>query len=128
MHWLKPDFGPGVGRMVELYLSSDLAPIDSVFQKTRRLFNAFERPIGTASTHNKVWHGYAPYNPGMVAKYLTIFRPVNNFVFVGEGGRTLAMRLGFTRELLGFEDLLWPGQQVPRLRGAWGRGKTAVAA
>ena len=92
------------------------------------MFNAFERLIGTSSTHNKVWHGYAPYNPAMIEKYLTIFRAVNNFVFVGDDGQTLAMRLGFTREPLGVEDLLWPGQRVLRPKGARRRGKKAVAA
>ena len=76
-----------------------------------------ERPIGTSSTHNKVWHGDAPYNPALVEKYLTIFRAVNNFVFAGDDGMTPALRLGFTREPLGFEDLLLPGQRVPRPRG-----------
>lgn len=31
--------------------------------------------------------GYAPYNPAMLTKYLTIFRAVHNFVFVGSGKR-----------------------------------------
>ena len=125
--WLTPDDTLHENRVADLYLRSGLARIDNVFQKTRRLFNAFERPIGTSSTHNKVWHGYAPYNPGMTEKYLTIFRAVNNFVFVGDDGRTPAMRLGFTKAPLGFEDLLWPGQRVPRPRGARRRGKKAVA-
>ena len=66
--------------------------------------------MGTSSTHNKVWHGYAPYNPAMMEKYLTIFWTVDNFVFKGDDGRTPAMRLGFTKEPLEYEDILWPGQ------------------
>ena len=64
----------------------------------------------------------------MLEKDLTLFRAVNNFVFVGVDGVTPAMRLGFTKAPLGFEDLLWPGQRVPRPRGARRRGKKAVAA
>ena len=52
-----------------------------------------ERPIDTAGGHKTVWHGYAPYNPVMLEKYVTIFRTVNNFVFVGDDGATPAMRL-----------------------------------
>ena len=29
----------------------------------RRLFSSLERPNGTSSGYNTVWHGYAPYNP-----------------------------------------------------------------
>ena len=79
MCWLTPRADLDDNRKADMFLRSGLARIDNVFQKTRRLFNAVERPIGTSSTHNKVWHGYAPYNPTMLTKYLTIFRAVNNF-------------------------------------------------
>ena len=69
--------------------------------------------MGTSSSHNTVWHGYAPYNPPMLETYLTIFRTVSNFVFVGDDGATPAMRLGFALEPLRYEDILWPGQAVP---------------
>ena len=52
-----------------------------------------------------------------------IFRAVNNFVFVGEDGATLAMRLDFARQPLDFEDILWPGQRVPRPKRVRRRGK-----
>ena len=103
-------------RMADIFLGAGLARIDNLFMKTRRLFNAFERPVGTSSGHNAVWHGYSPYNPRMVQKYLTIFRTVNNWTFVGNDGQTPAMRLGFTKQPLDFEDILWAGERVPRLR------------
>ena len=81
---------------------------------TRRLFSALERSIGTSSSHNTVWHWYAPYNPQMVGKDLTIFRVVSNFVLTGDDGRTPAMRLGIERAPLTFKGLLWPGQRIPR--------------
>ena len=92
-----------------MFLDAGLARIDNVFMTTRRLFSALERPIGTSSSHNTVWHGYAPYDPQMLGKYLTIFRAVSNFVQTGDDGRTPAMRLGIERAPLTFEDLLWPG-------------------
>ena len=58
--------------------------------------------VGTSSGHNAVWHGYSPYNPRMVEKYLTIFRTANNWTFVGNDGKTPAMRLGFARQPLDF--------------------------
>lgn len=73
-----------------------------ILMKTRRLFSALERPVGTSSGHNRVWHGYAPYNPRMLEKYLAIFRATHNFVFVGDDGKTPAMRLGFARQPLAF--------------------------
>ena len=65
----------------------------------------------------------------MLAKYLTTFRAVHNFVFVGKkDGRTPAMRLGFAKKPLDFEDILWPGQRVPRPKRARRRGKKAIVA
>ena len=87
--------------------------------------SALERPIGTSSSHNMVWHGYAPFNPQMLGKYLTIFRAVSNFVQTGDDGRTPAMRLGIERAPLTFEDLLWPGQRIPRPRRSRRKGRVA---
>lgn len=127
MSWLTPSADLDEGRAADMFLRSGLNCVDNVFMKTRRLFNGFERPIGTSSTHNKVWHGYAPYNPAMAAKYLTIWRAVNNFVFVGDDEATPAMRLGFAKTPLDFEDILWPGQRVPRPKQIRRRGKKAIA-
>ena len=56
------------------------------------------------------------------------FRTVNNFVFVGDDGATPAMRLGFAKQPLEFEDIVWPGQRVPRPKRSRRRGKKMVAA
>ena len=128
MSWLTPDPAIDEDRKADMFLRSGLGRIDNVFLKTRRLFNAFERPVGTSSGHNRVWHGYAPYNPAMLEKYVTIFRTVNNFVFVGDDGATPAMRLGFAKEPLQFEDIVWPGQRVPRLPRGRRRGKRLAIA
>ena len=124
---LTPLDGVSDDRKADLFLRAGLARIDNVFQITRRLFNAFERPIGTSSGHNAVWHGYAPYNPAMVQTYLTIFRVVNNFILVGKDGKTPAMRLGITKKPLRYEDILWPGQRVPRPKRSQRKGMKAAA-
>ena len=124
--WLTAKEGISEERKVDMFLAAGIAQIDNVFMKSRRLFSALERPIGTSSGHNTVWHGYAPYNPQMLQKYLTIFRSVNNFVFVGEDGKTPAMRLGFARQPLRYEDILWPGQRIPRPRRSRRKGVALV--
>ena len=124
--WLTPDGDMGAEDRAAMFLRSGVASVDNAFQRTRRLFSALERPVGTSSGHNTVWHGYAPYNPEMVEKYLAIFRAVANFVSVGEDGRTPAMRLGFAGRPLEYEDILWPGQRVPRAKRTRRRGRPAL--
>ena len=107
-----------------LYLAASLAPVDNVFQLTRRFLSALERPIDTASGRwQQVWYGCAPYNPDMVQKYLDVFRAVNNFVHTGEDGATPAMRLGFADRPLAYADLLWPGEKIPRTKRSRRKGR-----
>ena len=54
---------------------------------------------------------------------MTIFRAVNNFVFVGDDGKTPAMRLGFAKQPLDFEDIVWPGQAGAAAETAAAAGK-----
>ena len=89
----------------------------------RRLINAFERPLGTSSSQNTVSHGYQPYNPAMIGKYLTIFRTVANFISVGLDGKTPAMRLGLAKQPLTYEDILWPGERAPGPRPVRVKGR-----
>ena len=123
--WLTARDSIDEDQKADMFLDAGLARIDNVFMTTRRLFSALERPIGTSSSHNTVWHGYAPYDPQMLGKYLTIFRAVSNFVQTGDDGRTPAMRLGIERAPLTFEDLLWPGQRIPRPRRSRRKGRVA---
>ena len=126
MSWLTAKESIDEERKIDMFLDASLARIDNVFMKARRLFSARERPVGTSSGHNTVWHGYAPYNPRMLEIYLTIFRTVNNWVYVGDDGRTPAMRLGFAREPLKYEDILWPGERVPRPKRVRRKGRAIV--
>ena len=98
----------------------------NLFMKSRWLFNAIERPVGASSARNKVWHGYAPYNPRMLEVHLTILRSLHIFVYVGEDGRAPAMRLGLAREPLRYEDVLWPREPVPRPKGVKRKGRAIV--
>ena len=116
MSWITPDNSLDEDTVARMFLKGRLARVDNVFMLTRRLFNAFERPIGTPSGQNAVWHGYQPYNPVMVQKYLTIFRAVNNFIQVGGDGKTPAMRLGFEKRPLSYADMLWPNHAGPKPR------------
>ena len=124
---LTPLDGVQDDRKADLFLQAGLGRIDNIFQITRRLVNAFERPIGTSSGLQTVWHGYAPYNPSMVQTYLTVFRAVNNFMLVGEDGKTPAMRIGITKKPLDYEDILWPGQRVPLPKRSRRKGMRAAA-
>ena len=112
---------------MDLFLAAGLTRIDNVFMKTRRLFSALECPAGTSSGQIRVWHGYAPYNPRMLEKYFMIFRSTRNFLFVGTDGKTPAMRLGFARRPLRYEDILWPGEQIPRPKRSRRRGQAIAA-
>ena len=97
-----------------MYLDAGINAVDNIFQISRRLMNAFERPIGTSSGYNTVWHGYSPYNPKMVEQYLSLLRTYHNFIKIGKDKKTPAMRLGLTKRPLDFDDVLWPGQKIPR--------------
>lgn len=97
----------------QMYLDAGINAVDNIFQISRRLVNAFERPIGTSSGYNTVWHGYAPYHPKMVEQYLSLLRTYHNFIKVGKDKKTPAMRLGLTKKPLDFDDVLWPGQTIP---------------
>ena len=99
--------------VAEMAMRAGLGPVDNVFQSTRRFMNALERPIGTSSGYNTVWHGYAPYNPAMLQQYLDLFRTAHNFCHTGDDKKTPAMRLGLAKKPLSYDDVLWPGQVPP---------------
>ena len=123
MTWLTARDDIDENSKIDMYLNAGLARVDNVFMMSRRLFYALERPGGTTSGYSTVWHGYAPYNPQMLEKYLTIFRCVNNFVAVGDDGKTPAMRLGFANQPLSYDDILWPGEKIPQRKRRRRKGK-----
>ena len=125
---MTPDASISENAKVDLSLQAGLARVDNVFQRTRRLINAFEHLIGTSSSYNSVWHGCSPYNPQIIQTYLTLFQTVSNFVWASEiDGMTPAMRLGFVKEPLSLEDILGPGQQIPRPKRTRRKGRPLAA-
>ena len=127
--WMTRDDALDEVRVADMFLQAGLTHSDNAFQKVRRLNQSLERPISTPSGLRTNWDGYAPYKPEIVQKYLTIFRAVNNFVFIGrKDRRTPAMRLGFAKQPLEWADILWPGQGVPQLKRSRRRGKKLFAA
>ena len=103
--------------------------IDNVFLKTRRLINALERPIGTPTGRNTVWHGYAPIQRCHAREIRDDLPGGHNFwCSSATDGATPAMRLGFAKQPLGCADILWPGQRVPQPKRVRRRGKRLVVA
>ena len=125
MSWMTPNDDIPDSRKADMFLRAGLYHVDNVFQLSRRLMRGLERALATSGGKTAQWHGYAPYNPEMVQKYLTIFRVVHNFVSTGESkdGKTPAMRLGFVDRPLDLEDILWPGQRVPRRKRSRRKGR-----
>ena len=87
------------GHLEEEHIASlmnlaSLHAIDRFFMQGRRRLKMAERPIATASRARRIWHGYSPYDPSMLAKALDIYRVYYNFVKPGEDKRTPAQRLG----------------------------------
>jgi hypothetical protein len=50
----------------------------------------------------------------MVEQYQSLLRVYHNFIKLGKDKKTPAMRLGLAKRPLEFDDVLWPGQQIPR--------------
>lgn len=57
-------------------------------------------------TDGRVWRGYSPYDPARVQKLLDIYRCHYNFVQVGKGRKTPAMRLGLAKGPIRVKDIL----------------------
>jgi len=83
-----------------LYGKASLHAVDLFFEKVRRRVSLFERSIHSSANNGRIWSGYAPYNPGMAEKLLTILRVAHNYIDVRKtksGPTTPAMRLGLAQ-------------------------------
>ena len=90
-----------------ILLKATLWPIDSVFNHLRRRLSHCERPVNSARRANRRWHIYAPYDPEMVNKVLTIFRVWHNYVWIGKkSNETAAERLGLAQGKIKIQDIL----------------------
>jgi hypothetical protein len=73
----------------------------------RRRVSLAERPIATASRQFRKWYGYSPYDPGVLAQVLEIYRVFYNYIAVGRDKQTPAMRLGLAEAPLTARDLVF---------------------
>jgi len=87
-------------------LSASLHPIDRFFMQMRRRIALLERPIATASSAGRMWHGYSCYNPHVAQKLMTSFRTIYNYCLVGQDGKTPAMRFGLAKKPITYDELL----------------------
>jgi hypothetical protein len=88
-----------------LYNKATLHGVDRFLMQIRRRLSMLERPIASASSGRRVWHGYAPYNPAAIATLLDIFRVYYNYVLTGKDKRTPAQRLGLTDRPATIEEI-----------------------
>ena len=60
----------------------------------RPKISALERPISSQGSVGKKWNSTSSYSPEAVEKKLMMLRTYRNYVFVGNDGKTPAMRIG----------------------------------
>lgn len=99
------DYDPD--RLARLYGKASLHGIDSFFMQVRRRLSILERPISSASSGGRTWHGYSAYNPETIVKMLGIFRVFYNYCIVGKDRQTHAMRLGLAKGKVSLEDIIY---------------------
>ena len=90
-----------------LYNKASLHAIDRFFMQVRRRLSLLERPIASANSARRMWHGYSAYNPESIVKLLDIFRVFYNYVLVGKNKKTPAMHLGLARGANTVEDIIY---------------------
>lgn len=70
--------------MAWLYYKANMHPINRFFMQARRRVSLLERPIHSASSTGRTWHGYSSYNPDMIQQLLDIFRVFYNYMHATE--------------------------------------------
>lgn len=90
-----------------LYNKASMHAIDCFFMQVRRRLSLLERPIASASSARRMWHGYSAYNPESIVKLLEIFRVYYNYCLAGKDGKTPAMRLGLARGVVTPEEIIY---------------------
>lgn len=90
-----------------LYLKGSLHAVDRFFMQVRRSVRLAERPIASATTERRTWHGYAAYQPKNLAMMLTIFKVAYNYCLTDSKGLTPAMKLGLAKGPVALEDVLY---------------------
>jgi len=90
-----------------LYNKASMHGIDCFFMQVRRRLSLLERPIGSASSARRMWHGYAAYRPDIIVKVLDIFRVFYNYCLEGKDKKTSAMRLNMAKGRISLEDIVY---------------------
>lgn len=98
--------GADANRIASGMLSASLHPIDRFFMQLRRRVSLLERPIASASSGHRTWHGYSAYNPEVVQRIMGLFRVIYNYCLVGKDGKTPAMRLGLAEKPIAHHEIL----------------------
>lgn len=98
--------GADADRIAGGMLSASLHPIDRFFMQLRRRVSLLERPIASASSGGRTWHGYSAYNPEIAQRIMGLFRVIYNYCLVGKDGKTPAMRLGLADKPLTHKEIL----------------------
>jgi len=88
-----------------LYNKASTHAIKRFFMQVRRRLSLLERPIASASSAGRIWHGYSAYNPESIIKVLEIFRVFYNYTQKGEDSKTPAMRLGLAKGIVSLEKI-----------------------
>jgi hypothetical protein len=90
-----------------LYLKGSLHAVDRFFMQVRRSARLAERPIASASTDRRMWHGYAAYQPRNLAMVLTIYKVAFNYCLTDAKGQSPAMKLGLAKAPIALEDIVY---------------------
>jgi transposase-like protein len=96
-------------QLCQLYLDGSMYGADRFLELIRRRLSPLERAIATPSNMGRTWSGYAPYNPALVSKLLTLLRVYWNYCYVSKESRdklTPAMRLGLAKGRVRVEDII----------------------
>lgn len=80
------------------YHPASLHAIDRFFMITIRKISTLESPISSQGTVGRKWNSTSSYSPEVVEKRLIMLRTYRNYVFVGDDGKTPAMRLGLANK------------------------------
>ncbi len=86
---------------------TSLHQVDRFFMQVRRSIAGLERAPQYPHRASRKWYLYGFYSPEMVEKCLTIYRTYFNDIAKGKDKMTPAMRLGFARGPVRFEEIIY---------------------
>jgi DNA polymerase III epsilon subunit-like protein len=111
--------GPGQeNHLPWLYNKASLHGVNSYFNNIRMKMAAFSRGIVSATSPDKIWTPFSPYDPSRVHKLLLIHRVYYNFARRRNlpGGETPAMQLGLIDYAVEVDEILSGKAMSPRIR------------